>query len=152
MVARTKTPWQTALNRADEWFSRLVRLSNASQQLKVLCATCPNVLPIKSIDAGHFVDRDVWETRFDEVNVQPQCPSCNRGFMAKRSGQGKAFTRFIWRVYGTEELGRLLEIDARRNSPGVKPSEEELRAIAKRSREECHERCRELGIKLSAIW
>jgi len=42
------------------------------------CITCRSVRHWKEVDAGHFMNRDRKNTRFNEKNVNAQCISCNR--------------------------------------------------------------------------
>jgi len=41
------------------------------------CVTCGVVLPWKSLQAGHFISRKHYATRWNEENVQVQCVACN---------------------------------------------------------------------------
>jgi hypothetical protein len=52
--------------------------------------------PLKSIQAGHFMSRRHYSTRWDEENVYPQCYGCNVG----KSGEQYLFSKFIDEQYG----------------------------------------------------
>ena len=77
---RGKTERQKAMDRADMWFSRYIRLKYSFEQSGKLfckCYTCGNPKGIKNIDNGHFQRRGSKTTRFDENNARPQCKQCN---------------------------------------------------------------------------
>jgi len=42
------------------------------------CITCGKIMSWKEGDAGHFVSRNHLSTRWEEKNVNFQCPACNR--------------------------------------------------------------------------
>lgn len=79
----------------DEVFSLWVRVSNAKNG-KCKCVTCGRIDNYKYMDAGHFVDRANMCTRFDELNVWPQCRTCNR----LNGGEKKKFREFLEKKYG----------------------------------------------------
>lgn len=68
---------QKAMDRADEWFSKFIRLSHADARGYVKCCTCGKYHHWKNVDCGHFMTRNHQSTRYDEKNVGPQCRSCN---------------------------------------------------------------------------
>lgn len=62
--------------KADRTFSRYIRLKNSVAGY-CSCVTCGTRKPIKNIQAGHYIPRNILSTRFDEENVHPQCVGCN---------------------------------------------------------------------------
>lgn len=58
-------------------FSQYVRVKNMNEDELVKCFTCDSVRHYKKMHNGHFQVRQHMATRFDELNCQPQCPSCN---------------------------------------------------------------------------
>jgi hypothetical protein len=66
------------VKKLDNIFSQWVRLSN-SKNGNCTCVTCGKVGDWKSggIQAGHFMSRKHYSTRWDERNVKPQCVGCN---------------------------------------------------------------------------
>ena len=66
------------VKKLDNIFSQYIRLSN-SKNGNCTCVTCGKVGHWKSggIQAGHFMSRKHYSTRFDERNVKPQCVACN---------------------------------------------------------------------------
>tara|TARA_R110001599_G_scaffold110671_9_gene274717 strand:+ start:1445 stop:1831 length:387 start_codon:yes stop_codon:yes gene_type:complete len=60
----------------DSWFSKFIRLRDSDGEL-CTCATCGVQKPIKQMQAGHFMSRTKYSTRWDEENVHAQCAGCN---------------------------------------------------------------------------
>jgi hypothetical protein len=60
------------------------------------CYTCKNYFHTNEIQAGHFISRRYFATRFDLRNIRPQCPGCNKW----RAGEP-----FKFRMYLVEEIG-----------------------------------------------
>ena len=61
----------------DVLFSQYIRRRNADHLGRVKCFTCGVEKHWKEQQAGHFQSRSHHSTRWDEVNVQVQCPKCN---------------------------------------------------------------------------
>ena len=61
----------------DKVFSLYIRLRNASKDGIVKCFTCDKTAHYKKMHAGHFMSRKHHATRWNEDNVQVQCPKCN---------------------------------------------------------------------------
>lgn len=92
-----KKPKGTTLKeKLDRLFSKYVRLTHADGHGQVKCATCPATRSWKEMDAGHFVSRTYLATRYDETNVFPQCPYCNRF----KHGNMERFEEFIAFTFG----------------------------------------------------
>ena len=109
------------IQRLDKVFSQWVRRKDADHRGYVECWTCGKVLPWSRVDAGHFQSRAKFSTRWDEMNVKPQCKGCN-GF---RSGEQFKFARKLDAVYGegtAEEIERI-------SNQARKYSVEELEAL-----------------------
>ena len=64
------------IKKLDTIFSRWVRLSNSVNEI-CTCVTCGKESHWKDIQAGHFISRKHYSTRWDERNVHPQCVGCN---------------------------------------------------------------------------
>ena len=65
---------------ADKYFSQMIRYRDGERRTDGWwseCITCSEWKPLKQMQAGHFVSRKVNSLRFDETNVNSQCPSCN---------------------------------------------------------------------------
>lgn len=75
-----KKPVRSRLvKKLDIVFSQYVRLKNADKNGICTCVTCGKKGHWKTggIQAGHFMSRKHYSTRWDESNVFPQCVSCN---------------------------------------------------------------------------
>ena len=79
----------------DRVFSKYIRTKYLRDNF-VECVTCKRRYPLKSIQAGHFMSRRHYSTRWDEENVYPQCYGCNVG----KSGEQYLFSKFIDEQYG----------------------------------------------------
>ena len=64
------------IKKLDTIFSRWVRLSNSVNEI-CTCVTCGKESHWKDIQAGHFISRKHYSTRWDKRNVLPQCVGCN---------------------------------------------------------------------------
>lgn len=80
MPKTAKKPTRGKLvKKLDVVFSQWVRLSNADSRGFCTCVTCGKQGHWKTggIQAGHFISRKHYSTRWDERNVKPQCVACN---------------------------------------------------------------------------
>lgn len=80
MPKTAKKPTRSKLiKKLDVVFSQYVRLSNADDRGYCTCVTCGKKGHWKTggIQAGHFISRKHYSTRWDELNVKPQCVACN---------------------------------------------------------------------------
>ena len=60
----------------DSMFSKFIRNRDSDGEL-CTCSTCGVQKPIKQMQAGHFMSRAKYSTRWDEENVHAQCQGCN---------------------------------------------------------------------------
>jgi 4-hydroxy-3-methylbut-2-en-1-yl diphosphate synthase IspG/GcpE len=60
----------------DTVFSKYIRLRYAKNEIAE-CVTCGKKQHWKKLQAGHFMSRTHYSTRWDEDNVQVQCVGCN---------------------------------------------------------------------------
>ena len=65
------------VKKLDTVFSKYIRISNADKNGYCTCVTCGVVKHWKEIQAGHFMSRKHYSTRWDERNVKTQCVGCN---------------------------------------------------------------------------
>lgn len=78
MPKTAKKPTRSKLiKKLDVVFSKYVRLSNADKNGFCTCVTCNRKYHWKEIQAGHFMSRKHYATRWNEDNVKPQCVGCN---------------------------------------------------------------------------
>ena len=94
MPRTSKKPSRSKLvKKIDVVFSQYVRLSNADKRGYCKCVTCGKVGHWKTggIQAGHFMSRKHYSTRWDERNVKPQCVACN----VYRAGEQYKFSQYL---------------------------------------------------------
>lgn len=85
--------------KADCTFSRYIRLKNSVAGY-CTCVTCGKRLPIKNMQNGHYIPRNILATRFLEDNCHPQCVGCN---VFKKGNLGE-YALYILKNYGEEKL------------------------------------------------
>lgn len=67
------------LDNLDRNFSTYIRLRDRLPNTDVIkCISCGKIVDWKNSDCGHFVNRKHLSTRFNELNSNAQCLSCNR--------------------------------------------------------------------------
>lgn len=77
-MAKAKKPTRSKLvKKLDVVFSQYIRLSNADYRGICTCVTCGREYHWKKIQAGHFISRAKYSTRWVLDNVKPQCYGCN---------------------------------------------------------------------------
>ena len=115
------TTRQKLIKKLDQVFSQWVRSSAADHAGNVSCYTCGLTQNWRKMDAGHFQSRGKFSTRWDPMNVKPQCKRCN-GF---RSGEQFKFARHLDEEYGP---GTAMELEAKSNQT-AKHSVSDLRDL-----------------------
>ena len=74
----TKKPTRSKLvKKLDAVFSEYIRRRYADENGLAQCVTCHKKDHWKKLQAGHFISRKHYSTRWDEINVQVQCSGCN---------------------------------------------------------------------------
>tara|TARA_R100001463_G_scaffold120475_1_gene176530 strand:- start:102 stop:494 length:393 start_codon:yes stop_codon:yes gene_type:complete len=90
-MPKSKKPTKSKLvKKLDIVFSRWVRLSNSDDKGYCECVTCNKKVHWYDIQAGHFMSRRHYSTRWDQDNVKPKCKACNI------FGQGKQYKYSIY--------------------------------------------------------
>lgn len=104
MSIRPSKNLRSAYKKCDGYFSKYIRLKYADKNGFCKCVTC-NRDPLywKEMDAGHFVGRNNKNTRYDEENVFPQCPDCNR-FKDRRAN----FALYLLKKLGKKKFEALV--------------------------------------------
>ena len=83
------------IKKLDTVFSQYIRQRYAKNEIAT-CVTCGKKDHYKKLQAGHFMSRKHYSTRWDEDNVEVQCQACNvfrygeQYLFAKYLGQEKA--------------------------------------------------------------
>lgn len=103
----SKKPTKSKLvKKLDILFSKWVRLSNSDDQGYCYCVTCSKKYFWKEIQAGHFMSRKHYSTRWDEDNVKPQCVGCN----VYKSGEQYRYSVYLGKEKSEELYNKSLEI------------------------------------------
>lgn len=97
------TERQKLIKELDKWFSIYIRTRGATSDGYVKCFTCGKIGHWKTMDCGHYWSRRYLGTRWDEVNCQVQCKSCN----IFREGNKPMFERELRKRYGEDILEHL---------------------------------------------
>jgi hypothetical protein len=105
----------------DKEFSIWVRLSSADDYGNIRCYTCGERRHWKKCDAGHFQTRAKYSTRWDKMNVKPQCKKCNM----VNGGQQYKFGKRLDQDYGEGTADSVLA----KSNQTVKFSDDELLSI-----------------------
>jgi len=104
MAGRKQVSRSKAVKALDKAFSEWVRLSGASRLGLQQCYTCNIMKHYKEMDAGHFQSRAKYSTRWDPMNVKPQCKRCNM----TNGGQQYEFGLRLDAQYGSGTAQNLL--------------------------------------------
>ena len=87
------------IKKLDNVFSEYIRRRYAKKDIAT-CVTCGKKDHWKKLQAGHFMSRKHYATRWDEDNVEVQCSACN----VFRYGEQYLFAKYL----GTEKADMLL--------------------------------------------
>ena len=87
------------IKKLDNVFSEYIRRRYAKNDIAT-CVTCGKKDHWKKLQAGHFMSRKHYATRWDEDNVEVQCSACN----VFRYGEQYLFAKYL----GTEKADMLL--------------------------------------------
>ena len=112
---------------AKESFSRLVRLKGCLKTTGNphygICFTCGTVMPLESIQCGHFISGRSNALFFEETNSHIQCNVCN----TFKGGNLEVYREKMIDKYGLQEIERLESL--RHTVQRISSSEyEEMRA------------------------
>lgn len=107
-----KTEYKRAKARADEWFSKFIRLRDCLETTGTpeygLCRTCRARKAFEELHNGHYIPGRYDSIRFREDVGHIQCNRCNgKQFL---NGNMVAYTPFMVRRYGQEHVNRLWQI------------------------------------------
>lgn len=103
MPKTAKKPTRSKLiKKLDVIFSQYIRLSRSDKNGFCTCITCGKKGHWKNggIQAGHFMSRKHYSTRWNEDNVHPQCVACN---IFSGSGEQYKYSIFL----GTDKANEL---------------------------------------------
>ena len=142
-VPKPRTPRQRATDRADEWFSRYIRLKYSIVHGGIVycrCYTCGMPHQIKNIDCGHYIGRGDHPIRWHINNARPQGKQCNY----YRSGEHRKFEQNLKKEIGTAAVEELKQKAEKIANYSV----QEIRDIAKLYRLKVRRLEKEIGIKV----
>ena len=91
------------VKKLDTVFSQYIRRRDSVDGM-CRCATCGIYKPIKQMQAGHFMSRSKYSTRWDEENVHAQCQGCNMW----KQGRQYEMSIYIDQKYGAGKADELL--------------------------------------------
>jgi|TARA_R100000479_G_scaffold96594_1_gene47839 hypothetical protein len=94
------------VKKLDAVFSQYIRLSNADKNGYCTCVTCGKKYHWKQIQAGHFMSRKHYSTRWLEDNVKPQCYGCN----VMQQGQQYKFSKYLGNNLSEELYNKSKEV------------------------------------------
>ncbi len=121
---RMASPRQKLIKDLDKIFSLFIRMRASDENGYATCFTCGQVKKWKEGDAGHFISRGAYSTRWNETNVQFQDKKCNifqngqqylySVGLDSHYGKGTAEALYVMsrqtRKYGVGELKAMIEI------------------------------------------
>jgi len=96
---------KTLVKKLDTIFSIYIRRRYTKDNIAE-CVTCGKQDHWKSLQAGHFMSRKHYATRWDEENVQVQCNACN----VFRYGEQYLFSRYLGDDKADELLAKSRQI------------------------------------------
>ena len=83
----------------DKIFSEYIRKRDTRNGV-FKCISCGCILPYEQADCGHYINRKHMSTRFDEMNCNAQCISCNRF----DEGNIQGYRRGLVALYGEQQI------------------------------------------------
>lgn len=90
-----KSPRQKTVKKLDVAFSKFIRKRDTDNGYG-RCCSCDKLIPYENGDAGHFINRRWYGTRWREDNVHFQCIACNRF----DEGNAAGYALFMLGKYG----------------------------------------------------
>jgi len=122
-------------------FSRFIRLRDSDENGICTCFTCGKRLEWNSgMQAGHFIGRRHWATKYHEKNVHAQCVNCNHF----NAGMQYEYALKLDEVYGE---GTAMELRALSQTT-MKATEAEVKELNKHYRQKSKEEAKKRGINL----
>jgi hypothetical protein len=92
---------KTIITKLDTIFSQFIRLKYSKNEISK-CVTCGKKDHWKKLQAGHFISRKHYTTRWDEDNVQVQCVGCN----VYRYGEQYLFSKYLGQELSDELMAK----------------------------------------------
>lgn len=92
------------VRKLDSEISKYIRLSNADENGYVSCVSCRVTKHWKEMQAGHYISRSHYSTRWDTGNIFPQCVGCN----IFKNGNYPEYAQYLDDKFGTHYKKDLL--------------------------------------------
>jgi len=137
-IGNMPTTRSKLVKKLDQVFSKYIRTRNVDDSGYADCFTCGTTRHWSEVDAGHFMSRGCYMTRWDEQNVQFQCKRCN-GF---RSGEQYKFAIELDALYGDGTADELVI----KSKQTARFSIDELKEMIRTYTERCDEIRRQKGV------
>ena len=93
------------IRKLDRVFSLYIRTRNAKNEI-VECVTCNVKKHYTEMDAGHFVSRRHYATRWTSSNCHVQCKKCNNW----GAGESYLMGKYIDKAYGAGTADELITL------------------------------------------
>lgn len=93
------------IRKLDRVFSLYIRTRNAKNEI-VECVTCGVQKHYTEMDAGHFVSRRHYATRWNSSNCHVQCKKCNNW----GAGESYLMGKYIDKEYGAGTADELITL------------------------------------------
>ena len=93
------------IRKLDRAFSLYIRTRNAKNEI-VECVTCGVKKHYTEMDAGHFVSRRHYATRWTSSNCHVQCKKCNNW----GAGESYLMGKYIDKAYGVGTADELITL------------------------------------------
>jgi hypothetical protein len=100
-----KASRKTLVKNLDTIFSEYIRRRYAKNEIAE-CVTCGKKDHWKKLQAGHFMSRKHYVTRWDERNVEVQCMACN----VFRYGEQYKFSKYLGQDLSDKLLAKSREM------------------------------------------
>ena len=91
------------VKKLDHEISLYIRLSNSDTNGYVRCVTCSAFKHWKEMQAGHYISRSHYSTRWNEDNIFPQCVSCN----VFKNGNYPVYAEYLDEKFGVDYKKKL---------------------------------------------
>jgi len=92
---------KTIITKLDTIFSQFIRLRYSKNEISE-CVTCGKKDHWKKLQAGHFISRKHYATRWNEDNVEVQCVGCN----VYRYGEQYLFSKYLGQELSDELMAK----------------------------------------------
>jgi hypothetical protein len=83
--------------RADKWFSLMIRLESCDHRGYCKCFVTGESVNVRTIQAGHYIDRRHLQHRYNPINVHPQSADSN---VFAEDGDHEAYRAAMIKEYG----------------------------------------------------